>query len=60
MEERPVSPALKALAGVMFVFLLAPLIIVVPISFSGDAYMMFPPTSWSTKYRESRTPMSPP
>ncbi len=50
MEERPVSPALKALAGVMFVFLLAPLIIVVPISFSGDAYMMFPPTSWSTKW----------
>ena len=47
MDERPVSLTLKLLALAMFVFLLAPLIVVVPISFSGDAYMTFPPQSWS-------------
>ena len=50
MDERPVSLTLRLLAGVMFAFLLAPLIVVLPISFSGDAYMMFPPTSWSIKW----------
>ncbi|MCG5234706.1 ABC transporter permease [Xanthobacter oligotrophicus] len=50
MDERPVSPALKIAAGAMFVFLLAPLLVIVPISFSGDAYMAFPPESWSVKW----------
>lgn len=50
MDERPVSLTLKILAGVMFAFLLAPLIVVLPISFSGDAFMTFPPTSWSLKW----------
>lgn len=50
MDERPISPALKLLAGLMFLFLLAPLLVVLPISFSGDAYMAFPPSSWSVKW----------
>ncbi|GGF62643.1 polyamine ABC transporter permease [Azorhizobium oxalatiphilum] len=50
MDERPISPVLKGVTLVMFLFLLAPLIVVVPISFSGDAYMAFPPTSWSVKW----------
>ncbi|CAA9324057.1 MAG: ABC transporter, permease protein 2 (cluster 1, maltose/g3p/polyamine/iron) [uncultured Microvirga sp.] len=50
MDQRPVSLILKLLALAMFVFLLAPLIVVVPISFSGDNYMMFPPSSWSVKW----------
>ncbi len=50
MDERPVSLTLKLVAAAMFAFLLAPLIVVVPISFSGDSYMMFPPTSWSLKW----------
>src|SRR2546430_16533006 len=50
MDDRPISPTLKLLALAMFAFLLAPLIVVVPISFSGDSYMMFPPSSWSTKW----------
>ncbi|MGU3494963.1 ABC transporter permease [Xanthobacteraceae bacterium A53D] len=50
MDERPISPALKVLALVMFIFLLAPLLVVLPISFSGDAYMAFPPSSWSVKW----------
>lgn len=50
MDERPISPALKVVALVMFIFLLAPLLVVLPISFSGDAYMAFPPSSWSVKW----------
>ncbi|QTL02673.1 ABC transporter permease [Aquabacter sp. L1I39] len=50
MDERPVSLALKITAAVMFVFLLAPLLVVLPISFSGDDYMAFPPSSWSAKW----------
>lgn len=50
MDERPISWPLKFGALAMFAFLLAPLIVVVPISFSGDNYMMFPPSSWSMKW----------
>lgn len=50
MDERPVSLTLKLLAAAMFAFLLAPLIVVVPISLSGDSYMTFPPSSWSLKW----------
>ena len=50
MERRPISLALKLLAGLMFLFLLAPVLIVVPMSFSGDAYMAFPPSSWGTRW----------
>lgn len=50
MEERPVPLALKIVAFIMFVFLLAPVILVVPISFSADNYMTFPPSGWSTKW----------
>ena len=46
----PISLPLKLLALLMFIFLLAPLLVVLPISFSGDNYMMFPPTSWSTRW----------
>src|SRR5262245_56468092 len=50
MDERPISLSLKLLALLMFIFLLAPLLVVLPISFSGDNYMMFPPTTWSTRW----------
>ena len=50
MDERPISPALKIIAFVMFLFLLAPVILVVPISFSADNYMSFPPSGWSLKW----------
>ncbi|MFD2236518.1 ABC transporter permease [Aureimonas populi] len=50
MEERPISPFLKGTAFVMFLFLLAPVILVVPISFSADNYMSFPPSGWSLKW----------
>lgn len=50
MDERPISPTLKIVALAMFAFLLAPLIVIVPISLSGDTYMTFPPSSWSLKW----------
>lgn len=50
MDEKPISSTLKLLASVMFAFLLAPVVIVVPISFSGDVFMSFPPSSWSTRW----------
>lgn len=50
MDERPVSLTLKLLALAAFVFLLAPVLIVLPLSFSGDPYLAFPPGSWSTRW----------
>ncbi|WP_117194033.1 ABC transporter permease [Rhizobium terrae] len=50
MEERPVSLSLKITAFFMFAFLLAPVILVLPISFSADNFMTFPPSGWSTRW----------
>lgn len=50
MDARPISLPLKLLTLAMFVFLLAPVIVVVPISFSGDVYMALPPSSWSLRW----------
>ncbi|MCW1842602.1 ABC transporter permease [Prosthecomicrobium hirschii] len=50
MDKPPISPALKCLAAVAFLFLLAPVLIVVPLSFSGDVFMSFPPKSWSGRW----------
>jgi putative spermidine/putrescine transport system permease protein len=50
MEERPVPLTLKIVAFVMFLFLLAPVVLVVPISFSADSYMTFPPSGWSLRW----------
>ncbi|WP_454851213.1 ABC transporter permease [Rhizobium binxianense] len=50
MEERPVSLSLKIVAFFMFAFLLAPVVLVLPISFSADNFMMFPPSGWSTRW----------
>lgn len=50
MDEQPVSPVLKLLAGLMFVFMLAPVLIVLPISFSADGDMRFPPSGISLRW----------
>jgi putative spermidine/putrescine transport system permease protein len=34
----------------LYVFLLAPIVVVVPLSFSGESYLAFPPVSWSTRW----------
>lgn len=50
MEERPISLTLRLVSGVMLLFLLAPVLIVIPISFSADNFMAFPPSGWSLKW----------
>jgi putative spermidine/putrescine transport system permease protein len=50
MEEKPVSPVLKVLAALGFLFLLAPVLIVVPLSFSNDVFMSFPPSGYSLRW----------
>ncbi len=50
MNDHAPSTGLKILAAAMFVFLLAPVLVVVPLSFSGDAFLSFPPSSWSTRW----------
>ncbi|MCU0818291.1 MAG: ABC transporter permease [Beijerinckiaceae bacterium] len=50
MEEKPVSPVLKVLAAFGFLFLLAPVLIVVPLSFSNDVFMSFPPSGYSLRW----------
>lgn len=50
MNEHAPSTGLKITAAIMFVFLLAPVFVVVPLSFSGDAFLAFPPSSWSTRW----------
>jgi len=42
--------ALILFSLLVFVFLFAPLIIVMLISFSGESYLTFPPASWSTRW----------
>lgn len=39
-----------ALVIALYVFLLAPIAIVLPLSFSGDTYLSFPPASWSLRW----------
>ncbi|MFD1880193.1 ABC transporter permease [Paracoccus pacificus] len=50
MEIHKTSPGMKLLVFVLFLYLLAPVILVFPISFSGDSVLRFPPTSWSTRW----------
>lgn len=45
--------ALHAITGFVAVFLVAPLLIVVPMSFSASTLMQFPPTSFSWRWYEA-------
>src|SRR5258708_1594494 len=40
------SASFRILVGVLFVFLLAPIIVVLLTSFSNDAFLSFPPHQW--------------
>lgn len=41
---------LYVLVGLIMFFLIAPSLLVVPLSFSADRYLAFPPTGWSTRW----------
>ncbi len=44
---------LYAICAAVFVFLMAPLLVVFPISFSSSAYLQFPPPGWSLRWYEA-------
>jgi putative spermidine/putrescine transport system permease protein len=44
---------LYILCGLVMVFLVAPTLLVIPMSFSGTRYLTFPPESWSTRWYEA-------
>ncbi len=48
MEIHKTSWPMRILIFVLFIYLLAPVILVFPLSFAGDQVLRFPPTSWST------------
>lgn len=50
METVRIGLPMKILVGVLFLYLLAPVILVFPLSFSGDRVLAFPPSSWSTRW----------
>ncbi|NIX77121.1 ABC transporter permease [Microvirga terricola] len=50
METNTTSLPMKILVAVLFLFLLGPVILVVPISFSGEQILSFPPASWSFRW----------
>jgi putative spermidine/putrescine transport system permease protein len=45
--------ALYGWCALVFVFLMAPLVVVFPISFSSSAYLQFPPPGWSLRWYEA-------
>jgi putative spermidine/putrescine transport system permease protein len=50
MEVGRNSWGFTLLAMLLFAFLLAPVVLVFPISFSNDPFLAFPPRSWGVKY----------
>lgn len=44
---------LYAVAGLILLFLILPSLIVMPLSFSADRYLTFPPSGWSTRWYEA-------
>lgn len=40
-------------AAVILLFLIAPSLLVIPLSFSADRYLAFPPSGWSTRWYEA-------
>lgn len=53
MEIHKTSWPMKLLILLLFLYLLAPVILIFPLSFAGDQVLRFPPTSWSTRWYEA-------
>ena len=43
----------RVLVLCLYLFLLGPMLIVVPLSFSNDSYLVFPPQSWGVRWYEA-------
>lgn len=50
MSSTPGSKLFKALVLILFLYLLAPVILVFPLSFSGDTTLVFPPQTWGVRW----------
>ena len=50
MEAGQTSVPMKIVVFILFLFLLAPVLLVIPISFSGEQILTFPPASWSFRW----------
>lgn len=44
---------MRILVGVLFLYLLAPVILIFPLSFSNEATLRFPPSGWSTRWYDA-------
>lgn len=44
---------LAGLAGLILLYLILPMLVVIPLSFSGQNFLSFPPASWSLKWYEA-------
>ena len=44
---------LYAVCGLVMIFLVAPSLVVVPMSFSASTYLEFPPSEWSFRWYDS-------
>lgn len=45
-----ITPPFRLLVLCLYLFLLAPMLIVLPLSFSNDSYLTFPPQSWGMRW----------
>lgn len=50
MDARGARWPLGLAVAILFVFLLAPVLVIVPLSFSGETTMRFPPSSWGLRW----------
>lgn len=50
MDSDTTSRPMRLLVLLLFVYLLAPVLLVFPLSFSGDLVLRFPPHSWSLRW----------
>jgi putative spermidine/putrescine transport system permease protein len=50
MEERQSRWPLKIAVAMLFVFLLTPVLVILPLSFSGENTLRFPPSSWGLRW----------
>lgn len=50
MEERENGWSLKIAVAILFVFLLVPVLVIIPLSFSGENTLRFPPSSWGFRW----------
>lgn len=53
MHQRVSSPTLNAISAAILLFLMLPILIIVPLSFSAQQYLSFPPTGFSLRWYQT-------